>query len=117
MSGLVRLTFVRYPPRDLSDRRDGQEARLAVRQLAGAVLAAAWVAAGILVATSVARGDTAWPGDVEGWLLLAVPVAGGVPLVLVCGVLVGARSSRCGLGRPGSSCAAGRGGLRRGGRI
>ena len=87
MSGLVRLTLIRYPPRALSDRRDRREAWLPVRPLAGTVLVAAWVAAGIWMAASVANGDAAWPRDAGDWLLPAASAVGGLALVLGCGVL------------------------------
>ena len=86
MSEFVRLTLVRYPPRDLGDRRGRRAMRNPARWAAVALFAVAWLPAGFNVASAVA-GDVRAPAGWEAWMHLAALAAGGVPLVLACALL------------------------------
>ena len=86
MSEFVRLTLVRYPPRDLGERRGRRGVRIPGRRAAAALFAVAWLPAGFNVASAVA-GDVRTPADSEAWMHLAALAAGGVPLVLACALL------------------------------
>ena len=86
MSEFVRLTLVRYPPRDLGRRRDRRGARMPGRSAAAVVFSVVWLPAAFLVASAIAGGVRA-PSDAAAWLHLAGLAAGGVPLAAVCGLL------------------------------
>lgn len=82
MTDPVTLTLVRYPPRDLADRRG----RRGARGIAAASACLLWLPAGYHAATS-ALGGIGWTGDADAWLLLAGLAVGGVPLALACRLL------------------------------
>ena len=82
MTDPVTLTLVRYPPRDLADRRG----RRGARGVAAASVCLVWLPAGFHAA-SAALGGTGWTADADAWLLLAALAAGGVPLALACMLL------------------------------
>ena len=86
MSEFVRLTLVRYPPRDLGERRERRGTRVPGRLLVVALFAPAWLPAGFL-GVWAAVGELRVPAGPEAWLHLAALAAGGVPLVLACAVL------------------------------
>ena len=84
MSDPVTLTFVRYPPRDLPERRGGDGKGNPARRVAAGVFALIWLPAGFHLAMSVAAGDMRWPANLDAWLLLATLAPGGLPLALAC---------------------------------
>ena len=86
MSEFVRLTLVRYPPRDISTRRGRQGMRIPGRRAAAALLAAVWLPAAFHIASAVA-GDVRAPGNGAAWLHLGGLALGGVPLATACGLL------------------------------
>ena len=86
MSEFVRLTLVRYPPRDIAARRGRQGTRIAGRRAAAALVAVVWLPAAFHVASAVA-GDVRAPASGAEWLHLAGLALGGVPLAVACGLL------------------------------
>ena len=86
MSEFVRLTLVRYPPRDIAAGRGRHGMRLPGRRAAAALLAVAWLPAAFHIVSAVA-GDVRLPGNGDAWLHLAGLALGGVPLAAACGLL------------------------------
>ena len=86
MSEFVRLTLVRYPPRDIAAGRGRHGMRLPGRRAAAVLSAVAWLPAAFHIA-SVVAGDVRLPGNGDAWLHLAGLALGGVPLAAACGLL------------------------------
>ena len=83
MTDPVTLTLVRYPPRDLAERRGRRGARMPARGIAAAAVCLLWLPAGFHAALATV-GGMGWTTDADAWLLLAALAAGGVPLALAC---------------------------------
>ncbi|MDE0407590.1 MAG: hypothetical protein OXN81_06980, partial [Alphaproteobacteria bacterium] len=86
MTDPVTLTLVRYPPRDIADRRGRRGARMPARAIAAASVCLLWLPAGFHAVLAIA-GGMRWTADGEAWLLVAALAAGGVPLALACRLL------------------------------
>ena len=85
MTDPVTLTLVRYPPRDIGERRGKRRVRIPLRGIATASVCLLWLPAAFHV--GVAAGGIGWTAEGGAWLQLAALAAGGVPLGLACRVL------------------------------
>ena len=86
MSEFVRLTLVRYPPRDIAAGRGRHVTRIPGLRAAAALLAVVWLPAAFHIVSAV-TGDVRLPANGDAWLHLAGLALGGVPLAAGCGLL------------------------------